>query len=107
MLCSPAVPTRTTYYPERPSPAAKSRAKCLISDYALPDAGQTFKRSLGPAAELEYRSAEGSTWTFCRTHCSYLKLILKARAKLPVFAGTVWRGVRGVDLRVRARPLPL
>ena len=29
----------------------------------------------------------------------YLKLMLLARAKLPKYAGVVWRGVKGVDLR--------
>eukprot|EP00747_Dinoflagellata_sp_TGD_P186390 gnl/TRDRNA2_/TRDRNA2_43389_c0_seq1.p1 gnl/TRDRNA2_/TRDRNA2_43389_c0~~gnl/TRDRNA2_/TRDRNA2_43389_c0_seq1.p1 ORF type:complete len:444 (+),score=107.23 gnl/TRDRNA2_/TRDRNA2_43389_c0_seq1:64-1395(+) len=29
----------------------------------------------------------------------FLQLMLLARAKLPKFAGTVWRGVKGVDLR--------
>ena len=34
-----------------------------------------------------------------RPHLSYLRLMLQAREKLPPFAGTVWRGVKGVDLR--------
>merc|ERR1711976_1012756 len=29
----------------------------------------------------------------------YLQLLLSARAKLPKFAGVVWRGVKDVDLR--------
>ena len=91
--------TYTYYYPELPSPR---RADASFRSDALPDAVQTFKRSFSPASKLEVLIGRGIDVDVL-PHCSYLKLILKARAKLPVFAGTVWRGVRGVDLRVRSR----
>ena len=34
-----------------------------------------------------------------KPHFPYLRLMLQARDKLPTFAGTVWRGVKGVDMR--------
>ena len=34
-----------------------------------------------------------------RPFFSYLRLLLQARAKLPKHAGSLWRGVKGVDLR--------
>ena len=52
--CSAHPPYLHVLLTTRNGPPRLRRAKSLFSDYALPDAGQTFKRSLGPAAELEY-----------------------------------------------------